>query len=316
MLTLLLPFFGLIAIGYAAGFFRLLAPAALAGLETFVAWVAMPVLYFHLIVTAPAGAIPGLGFVVATAFATYCTFAVAFSAGALFNGGNVPEATIQGLVGSYSSAAYLGPPLVLAAFGPGAAAPLGLIVAFETAVMLLVTPLMMALGGTSRTDPARLAAGIARDIGTNPIVIAVILGLIGSAVGLRLPAAVDALLTTLRGGAIPVALFVFGASLSARSIGRPSLEVPVAAAVKLVGHPLVVYLLLTWIGGFPPLWVHTAVVAAALPPAAEVVRMADRYGAWARPGAQALLVASYAAVATVTIVLIVIVSQSARPLLP
>jgi malonate transporter len=187
MLTLLLPFFGLIAIGYAAGLFRMVTPAALVGLESFVTYVALPVLYFHLIVTAPAGATPGLGFVVATTFATYCTFAIAFSAGALLNGGNVPEATVQGLIGSYSNAAYLAPPLVLAAFGPGAAVALGMIVAFEIAMLLIVTPLMMALGGTARTDPTRLAIDIARDVASNPVVIAVVLGLLAAAFGLRFP---------------------------------------------------------------------------------------------------------------------------------
>lgn len=315
MLTLLLPFFGLIAIGYAAGFFRLITPAALAGLETFVTYVALPVLYFHLIVTAPPGVNPGVGFVVATTFATYCTFAIAFSAGALFSGGNVPEATVQGLIGSYSNAARLAPPLVLAAFGAGAGVALSLVVAFEIAMLLIVTPLMMALGGTARTDPVRLATEIGRDVATNPIIIAVFLGLVASAFGLRFPSAIDQLLAMIRGGAIPVALFVFGVGLSFRNIGRPSLEVPVAVVVKLIVHPLVVYLLLTWIGGFEPVWVHTAVVAAALPPAADVIGLAERYRAWAGPASQALLIASYAAVVTLTVTLLLVISHQTSPML-
>jgi predicted permease len=306
MLTLLLPFFGLIAIGFAAGRFRLVTPASLAGLESFAGWVALPVLYFHLMVTAPAGTIPGWGFVVATTFATYCTFAIAFSVGALVNGGNVPEATVGGLIGSYSNAAYLGPPLVLAAFGPAAGAPLGLVVAFEAVMLLIVTPLMMALGGTARTDPAKLAIDIARDIASNPVVVAVILGLLVAATGLQLPGPVDSLLTMVRSAAIPVALFVFGASLSFRSLGALPLEVPLAVAVKLVAHPLVIYLLLNWIGGFDPLWIRTAVIAAMLPPAADVVRLATRYRAGMLPASQAVLLASYVAIATVTLTLVLV----------
>ena len=93
MLNVLLPFFGLIAAGFAAGRFRLVTPVSLAGLESFAVWVALPVLYFHLIATAPAGSIPGWGFVVATVFATYCTFAIAFSIGALVNGGRLIQPT-------------------------------------------------------------------------------------------------------------------------------------------------------------------------------------------------------------------------------
>jgi predicted permease len=171
-------------------------------------------------------------------------------------------------------------------------------------MLLIVTPLMMALGGTSRTDPVKLAIETGRDIGSNPVVVAVVLGLIAAAVGLRLPEAVDTLLTMVRSAAIPVALFVFGASLSFRSLGNVPLEVPIAVAVKLVVHPLVVYLLLSWIGGFDPLWVRTAVVAAALPPAADVVRLAANYRAASGTASQAVLLASYVGIATVTLVLI------------
>jgi hypothetical protein len=315
MLTLLLPFFGLIAIGFAAGRFRLVTQTSLAGLESFAVWVALPVLYFHLIATAPTGSIPGWGFVVATVFATYCTFAIAFSIGAMVNGGNVPEATVLGLAGSYSGAAFLAPPLVLAAFGPPAGAALGLVVAFEAVMLLIVTPLMMALGGTSRTDPAKLAIDTAREIGTNPVIVAVVLGLIAAAVGLQIPDAIDNLLIMVRSAAIPVALFVFGASLSFRTLGSVSLEVPIAVAVKLVAHPLVVYLLLSWIGGFDPLWVRTAVIAAALPPAADVVRLATLYRAASSAASQTVLLASYVAIATVTLILIFIIAGQSGGLL-
>lgn len=315
MLNVLLPFFGLIAVGFAAGRFRLVTPISLAGLESFAAWVALPVLYFHLIATAPAGSIPGWGFVVATVFATYCTFAIAFSIGALVNGGNVPEATVLGLVGSYSNAIFLAPPLVLAAFGAAAGPALGVIVAFETMMLLVVTPLMMALGGTSRTDPAKLALDTARAIGTNPVIAAVVLGLIVAAVGLHLPTAIDSLLVMVRSAAIPVALFVFGVSLSFRTLGSLPLDVPIAVAVKLVAHPLVVYLLLTWIGGFDPIWVRTAVVAAALPPAADAVRLATLYRAASSAASRAVLLASYVAIATVTLILILVVGSQAGALL-
>ena len=117
------------------------------------------------------------------------------------------------------------------------------------------------------------------------------------------------LLTMLRGAAIPVALFVFGVSLSFRSLGDLPLEVPIAVAFKLVVHPMVVYLLLNWIGGFDPLWVRTAVIAAALPPAADVVRLATLYRSGPASASQAVLLASYVAVATVTLIMVLVVGH-------
>ena len=309
IVTLLLPFFGLILLGYGVGTFRLIGADALAGLEFFVFYCALPVLFFHLIATTPAASLQGWSFVATTTFATYCAFAIAFSVGALLNGGHVPEATVQGLVGSYANTAYLAPALVIAAFGSVAAAPTGLILSFDSAMLFVITPLMMALGGTVRTDPAKLAEGIAREVLLNPIIIAVILGFIAMAIGLRLPAGIDALLTLLRGAAAPVALFVVGVSLSFRPLGPVSADMPIVIAVKLVAHPLIVYLLLSWIGGFDPLWVHTAVLIAALPPAANVVALAERYNVHGDRASVAVLLGAVVSVATVTVILILILNE-------
>jgi predicted permease len=309
IVTLLLPFFGLILLGYAAGYFRLVNAEGLAGLEFFTFYCALPVLFFHLIASTPPGTLQSWSFVATTTFATYCAFAVAFSIGALLNGGNVPEATVEGLLGSTSNTAYLAPALVIAAFGAPAAAPTGLIFSFDTAVLLIITPLMMALGGTMRTDPAKLAEGIARQVLLNPIIIAVILGFIAFGLGLRLPAGIDALLTLLRSAATPLALFVVGVGLAFRPFRPVTVEIPIVVAVKLIAHPLIVYLLLSWIGGFDPLWVHTAVLIAALPPAASVAVLARGHNVFSDRISMAVLIGTAASVVTVTIALIVIVNE-------
>ena len=127
ILTLLVPFLGVIALGYGVGRLRLVATDATAAFEFFVFTVALPALFFHLITASAGTIVSGWAFVATTTFATYCAFAIAFSIGALINGGNVPEATVEGLVGSYSNTAYLAPALVIAAFGTAAAAPVALI---------------------------------------------------------------------------------------------------------------------------------------------------------------------------------------------
>ncbi len=53
ILTLLLPFFGLIALGYGAGRLRFVTEDGLAGIDFFVFYCALPVLFFHMVATAP-----------------------------------------------------------------------------------------------------------------------------------------------------------------------------------------------------------------------------------------------------------------------
>ena len=304
---ILLPFFLVILLGYGAGRLRLVREEGLAGLNVFVFRLALPVLFFHVIATNPI-APDAWPFVLTTTFATYCAFAIAFSIGALLNGGNVPEATIQGLVGSFSNSAALAPALVIPALGTAAVVPVALVYSFDSAMLLIATPLMMALGGTMRTKPRKLAQSIVRQIAFQPLIIATVLGFIAAAVNLRLPPAADAALVLLGNAAAPGALFAVGVGLSLHAIGRVPIETPMLLAVKLIAQPLIVYLLLTWVGGFDRMWVHAAVLVAALPPAMEVCDLAKRYGAYGDRAAGAVVLGSIVAIATVTVTLILLVS--------
>jgi malonate transporter and related proteins len=310
ILTLLVPFFGVIALGYGAGKLRLVAAEGVAALEFFVFTIALPALFFHLITAAGGTIVSCWAFVATTTFATYCAFAIAFSIGALINGGNVPEATIEGLVGSYSNTAYLAPSLVIAAFGTAAAAPVALIYSFETAMLLIVTPLMMALGGTVRTDPRRLAIEIARQVGLNPAIIATLLGFIALGFGLRAPGPIEGALAFVGNAAAPGALFLLGISLSQRSFAPRALETPIVVGVKLIVHPLIVYLLLSWVGGFDPVWVSTAILIAALPPAASVIAVAGRNRVYADRASVAVLLGSIVAVVTVTFTVVLLTAHT------
>jgi predicted permease len=176
-------------------------------------------------------------------------------------------------------------------------------------MLLTLTPLMMALGGAARADPRALAESIARQAVLHPIVIATILGFAATATGLQVPGPIDGLLTLLHDAAAPCALFTLGVALAKWPVGSVPPEVPVVIGVKLIVHPLIVYLLLSWVGGFPPMWVYTAVLLAALPPATDVFVQASRYSAYVERAPAAIVLATVVSIATVTVVLILLVND-------
>ncbi len=167
---------------------------------------------------------------------------------------------------------------------------------------------MMALGGTVRSDPLRIAQEMARHVLLHPVLLATALGLVFLAFGIRLPEAVETALSVLGAAAPAAALFALGLALSFRPLGRPSLEMPAVVLAKLVVHPFIAYLLLSWVGGFDRIWVSTAVLLAALPPALDVLSMAQRYRVPADRAATAIGVAMIASVVTVTVALILLVN--------
>ena len=310
IVSIALPFFGLIVLGYGTGQLRKTPAEGLAWLNFFVFYLALPALFFQLIAEAPLEELTNWSFILATIFGTYCTFAIAFSIAALTSRGNIPVATIQGLVGSYSNSGYMAPGLTLAAFGTAAAVPTALIFSFESALLFTLVPLMMALGSPERTPPVVLLATVGRKIFLHPFMIAIILGYVAAASGVRPPQAIDALLTLLRSAAAPCALFALGVSFSLRPPRAIGMELPVLVFIKLFVHPMVVYLLLSWIGGFDPVWVFTAVLMAALPPAANVFVLARQYDVYAEPASTAIVIGTLVSIVTVTLILSVIVTGS------
>ena len=79
------------------------------------------------------------------------------------------------------------------------------------------------------------------------------------------------------------------------------MELPLLLVIKLGLHPLIVYLLLSWIGGFDRIWVNAAVLMAALPPAANVLALAQKYEAYRDQSVTALLLGTALSVVTVTV---------------
>ncbi|MEX0852119.1 MAG: AEC family transporter [Bauldia sp.] len=309
IVRLVLPVFGLIFLGFGAARLRSIPDEGVTGLNLFVYYLALPALFFQTVSQTPIAEMAGWSYVLTTTFSTYCAFAIAFSIGALINGGNVGEATVQGLVGSHANIGSMAPALAIGAFETVAATPMALIFSFDYAMLLTLTPLMMVLAGTVRTSPAAIAATIARQVLLHPLIIATALGLAAAAGGLRLSDPFDALLTLLRNAAAPCALFALGVGLSRRPVGRLTTEMPFLIAVKLVGQPLIVYLLLSWVGGFDPVWVYAAVLMAALPPAENVYDLAKRYNTYAGPASSAIALATVVSIATVTVTLIVLLNR-------
>lgn len=300
VISLALPFFGLIFLGVAAGKIRRIPAAGLEWMRFFVIYIALPALFFRLLAQTPIEELTNIAYVSATTFATYCAFAIAFLVGILASRGNIPEATIQALIGAYSNIGYMGPGLTLAVLGQSAAVPTALIFCFDNILLFTLAPLMMAIGGTEDEPPLKTALTVLQRIFTHPFIIATIAGVLAAAVEFQPPQALDTLLTFLSNAAAPCALFAMGVTVALQPMGRIPLELPVVLLVKLVVHPIIILTLLLWIGGFDPAWVATAVLMACLPPAANVFVIAQQYGVYVQRASSAILIGTIVSTATVT----------------
>lgn len=270
VLSIVVPLFGLILVGMVAGRSPLLAGHGRAVVDWLLNMLALPALLFHIVANTSSAISNDIPFVFTVTFGTYCAFAISFTIAALRNRGDIRDASVKGALGSNSSIAYLGPALVLPAFGPLAALPLALIFFFDGLLVRLLPPVLWAVGGKDRSLPSAVLRSSARSVLKQPALIAVFLGALIAIAGWTLPTALDRTLDVLGSAAAPLGLLGIGLALAGyRSVtqGGAQLKWSAALGVKLFVHPTIVYLLVGWIGDFDPAWTFTALFLAALPPA-------------------------------------------------
>ena len=80
-------------------------------------------------------------------------------------------------------------------------------------------------------------------------------------------------------------------------------EVPALVAIKLVIHPVAVLTLLLLLGPFEEIWVYTAVLMTALPPALNVFVFARQYDAWVPQASSSVMIGTVVSVVTLTTVM-------------
>ena len=298
-----LPFFGLIFIGFACGRIKQIPDTALAWMNFFIVYVSLPALFYRILAQTPLEQLSQVDFIFATTLATFWAFAVSFGIGMAIRHGNIAESTIAGLAGGYGNIGYMGPGLALATLGQSAAVPVALIFCFDNIILFTMVPLLMALARPQPMSVPAIALEVVRRVALHPLIVASALGVASAALHFQAPVALDRLMQFLQNAAAPCALFALGVTVALRPLKKMPWEVPFLTAVKLALHPMLVFLLLSLFGPFDQIWVDTAVLMAALPPALNVFVFARQYDVWVEQASSAVLVGTVVSVVTLTSVM-------------
>jgi len=301
ILGMALPFFGLIFLGFVAAKFKRLSTDGLAWMNFFIVYIALPALFFNILSKTPVDKLASWGFIFASLLGTYCAFAISFCVGVFDSDGDIPTSTIQGLAGAYGNIGYMGPGIAIAALGPEAAVPVALIFCFDNTLHFAMAPLMMAVGGEGpKQSAAKASLLVLKRIFTHPFIIATIVGVGAALIEFQPPEAVGKLLDYLMNAAAPCALFAMGVTVALAPQGSLPRVLGVLVPIKLFVHPVIVYILLSWVGDFEPVWVYTAVLLAALPTATNVFVIAQQYDVWTARASSMVLTSTVVSVFTVT----------------
>jgi malonate transporter len=254
------PFFALVLAGYIAARQRMLPLEAIAGLNGFVLFFALPCMLYRFGATTPIAQLldAGVFFTWLLCALVIVAFTVTISLNARI-GWN--DGAFGALVAAFPNTGFMGVPLLVALLGPRAAGPIIVTIMVD---MVITTSLCIALSRLDSADEhgvAHAAQNALKGMLVNPLPWSILLGALASLFSFELPGPVLKTVGLLADAASPVALFTIGAVL-ARSQMRAALHdhpaVPLidylpVAAIKLLLHPLLVLLVgATAIGA----WVH------------------------------------------------------------
>lgn len=301
-----LPFFALIFCGYAAGRFRILSEASIAGVNAFVFYFALPAFLFDLMSSSPLAAVFDGSFIAAYLGAGLVVFAGAAILGRFVFDVRGSEAALLGAAAVLGNTGYMGLPLISAALGDDATIPMVIALTLEATVLIPLTMVLVEAGKGSEGGWLRLIGSVAGSLVRNPIIIAIFSGVLFSASGLGLPTPVENFMGLLSDAAGPCALFALGATLVGRSVSAGLPEISYMTLFKLVVHPAAIWMSTTLIFDVSPLWATAATLAAALPVAANVFIVARQYDTYVQRVSGAILVSTTVSVVTVSALLVIL----------
>ena len=263
----------IIAVGYLAGRLGILGPSAGFVLNRLAFFVLSPCLLFTVLESAKVSALfsslMAVSLVAAlTAFAVYLTVARF-----VWHRG-VPEIVVGALGAGYVNANNIGIPVAVYVLGSAAySAPVVLL------QLLVFAPVALTILDVTTTGRASIGRILLKPL-TNPLIIGSALGVILAVTGWHPPNAVLKPFELLGQAAVPVVLLAFGMSLHGQKLlqaGSGRRDVLFASAIKLVGMPLVAWLLGRFVLGLHGHPLFVVVALAALPAAQNVFNYAQRY---------------------------------------
>jgi predicted permease len=300
ILEMVAPLFGLILLGYVSGRIKKIPLDALAWMNFFIVYIALPALFFNLLSQTPMEAFGNASFLLKTTLATLAIFILCFTV-AKFRRDTIGNSTIQGFAGAYGNIGYMGPPLALAAFGPEAGVPVALIFCLDNTMHFTLAPLLMAINGNDRPSLGATLSGIAKKIFSHPFILATIVGIAAASAQYQPPDFAQSLLDMLAQAAAPCALFVMGVTAALRPLKRMPSELTYLVPIKLILQPALVYVLLVSMTDLPTVWLQAAVLMAALPTATNVFVLAQQYQTWEQRASSAVVVSTALSIVSVTL---------------
>ena len=171
----------------------------------------------------------------------------------------------------------MGIPLCLLALGQDGLAP-AIISTFIVFVMFALATVLIEIGMLSHKKNYQILLSVVKSLGTNPLLIAPVLGLLWAASDFTLYDPIAQVISFLAAAATPCALVSIGLFLLQKS-KTEAMQAWGISAAKLIIQPIVAWVIAGPIMGLPLLWLNAIVILSALPTGTGPFMLAQYYKA-------------------------------------
>ena len=301
ILTITMPIFIIMAMGYFSVRFDFFTEVQLAGIGKFVIRIGLPMLVFHAITTRPLSDVINLNYLYGYGLASLLAFFAGWGLSRR-RGQDATLSALNGLATGMSNTGFIGYPLLAMVIGPQAGGYLAMNALLEN---ILVLPLMFILIDVAQGGRGKISATlwrVVKNLLKNPIIGALLLALVFALCRIPVPAVAEKVAAMLATAASPLALFVIGGGLYGLRIRGGMADIGVIVAGKLLLFPALVVGCL-WLFGADHETVFAGALLASVPMASMYPLFGRQYGFEQRTAA-AMLVTTIASFFSISLVLL------------
>ncbi len=310
ILSITVPIFIMIAIGYAAVHWRVFAPGAMRILGNYVVVLALPALLFKAISERPISEVVNWSYMAAYLCGSLLVLTAGYFYARRIQKAETTVAAFSAMGMVCSNTGFIGYPILLLTLPSIAGVGLALNMMVENIVLI---PLLLAIAEAGHGGPSpvgKMLARTFRGLARNPIIIGLMAGLAASFSGLNIPAPLMKPIDMLAASSAAVSLLVIGGTLASVSVRGLGGEIAPTVVGKLVFHPLAVFAATggAAFAGLAPLSAEmqaAAVILAAVPMMGIYPILAQRFGR-ERSSVVAMLMATVLSFFTLSAVLWVV----------
>lgn len=291
------PVFAIMLIGFIMGrwgFFNLEDARAV---NKFVFYVVLPPLIFALVLAAP---VKDINYQLVFVYFLSEVILIIVSAlliRRLFRR-STAESVLLGMASGFVNHVFFIMPIVTELYGEAALVPLSALIFIDTIVVFGGMTVCMEVVSNRGGSLTSVFSSFMR----NPVLIAMLIGLIVNIVGVELHDGVATFTSFAGRAAPPASLFALGVTLAGSRFLPLDAPASLVTLIKIVVHPLLVWGLLGWAGNLDPVWTSTVHLTAAGPCGAMPFVLALQYRVRADSIGMALVYSTVASLVTLSII--------------